>query len=143
MFNRFVIWLAGSPFHRSISNSVVVVKYKGRRSGKLRAVPVNYVIDNVSGSRRRLWITSTRERVWWRNFIEGHEATLILQGKAVTTELFALVEQEQVAAGLASYLGSNTRAARYFNVRLDDNGLPNEADLRREAGERVVIYADL
>jgi hypothetical protein len=143
MFNRFIIWLVGSPFHKLISDSFVVLKYKGRRSGKLHAVPVNYVIVNDSGGRRRLWITSKQERVWWRNFIGGHEATLMLQGKAVRSELFAQVGQGEVAAGLAAYLGSNSRAARYFNVRLDDHGLPNEDDLRRAAGDRVVIYADL
>lgn len=143
MFNWFIVWLVGSPFHKLISDSFVVLKYKGRRSGKLYAVPVNYVIVNGSGGRRRLWITSKQERVWWRNFIGGHEATLMLQGKAVNTELFAQAELEEVAAGLMSYLGSNSRAARYFNVQIDDSGFPNEVDIRRAARERVVIYADL
>lgn len=142
MFNRFVVWLAQSPLHALMSSSVLVVGYRGRRSGRWFSVPVNYAITEKNGS-RRIWITSSRDRVWWRNFMEDYEAELILDGECIPVVLRASVDTEDVAQGLSQYLGAVPRAARYFGVELDEHGRPRPDDVQRAAGERVIIYADL
>jgi hypothetical protein len=142
LFNRFIHWLASSPLHGTVSGAIVVVEYTGRRSGKSFAVPVNYVITGEP-DKRRVWITSARERVWWRNFVGGYQAVLLLQGERLAVQLFAVVDPSEVEDGLARYLGSNLRAARYFNVVLDETGQLRQDDLRRAAVDRVMLYADL
>ena len=143
IFNRIVVWIAESALHSLVSGSIVIVKYRGKRSGTTYSLPVNYVIVEQSGGNRRLWITSKKERVWWRNFIGGHDATLVLRGERIATELVALDAQEQVANGLKSYLSRSPGAARYFDVRIDENGQFDEADLGRAADQRVILFADL
>jgi hypothetical protein len=142
LFNRFISWLAATPFHRLISQSIVVVQYIGRRSGDPYTVPVNYVIS-AAHSRRRLWITSAGDRVWWRNFIGGNHAELLLSGDKVPVELFAVIDPKDVEAGMLEYLEGNPRAARYFNVKVDEDGLPAKDDLHEAAKDRVMVYADL
>jgi hypothetical protein len=104
---------------------------------------VNYVIVEQSGGNRRLWVTSKKDRVWWRNFIGGHDATLVLHGERIATELVADETQEQILNGLTSYLGGSPGMARYFDVRVDETGLFDRADLRRAAQDRVIVFADL
>lgn len=142
MFNRFVVWLADSPLHALISSSVVVVSYRGMRSGRCFSVPVNYAITE-EGGRRRIWITSQRNRVWWRNFVGGREAELVLDGESVPASLHAADAPEEVEQGLIEYLGALPKAARYFDVGLDEDGQPRREDIQRAAGERVILYADL
>ena len=143
IFNRIVVWIAESALHSLVSGSIVIVKYRGKSSGTTYSVPVNYVIVEKSGDNRRLWITSKKERVWWRNFIGGYDATLVLRGARIATELVALDVQERVANGQKSYLDGSPGAARYFDVRIDENGQFDEADLGRAAEQRVILFADL
>ncbi|MGD8864544.1 MAG: hypothetical protein PVI81_03030 [Anaerolineales bacterium] len=104
-------------------------------------MPVNYVIREHDGS-RRLWITSARDRVWWRNFMGGGKAELLLNG-VISVELYAVLDPNSVEEGLIEYLAGNPRAAKYFNVKLDDAGVPEKNDLRNAAENRVMVYADL
>lgn len=141
-FNPLIVALAASPLHWLISRSVLVVQYTGRSSGKKYAVPVNYVIEAHNGS-HRVWITSRRERVWWRNFTQGNDGLLILQGRRRRVTLNALTANEEVAQGLSRYFQAAPAAAKFFDVSLDKDCQARAEDLMDLALERVVLYADL
>lgn len=142
MFNRMVVWLARSRLHRLVSKSIIILVYTGRRSGEKFAVPVNYALTEEAGS-LKIWISSKRERVWWRNFIGGNDAELVFRGNCLPVELAAVTDPDQVAEGLARYLRAIPGAARYFGVGLDEDGQPGLDDIRRAAADRVMVYANL
>jgi hypothetical protein len=142
MFNRFIVWLARSRLHRFVSKSIVVLEYIGRRSGKQFAVPVNYAI-RVRDGHRRLWISSRRDRVWWRNFRGGNRAEIVLSGKRIPIELYSVTDKKEVADGIHEYLQAIPNAARYFGIGLDETGQPTFEDIQKVSADRVMVYADL
>jgi len=74
-FNPIMKWLIASPLHSLVSNNMMLITYKGWKSRKLYTTPVNYIRDNNT-----LYVTSLRERTWWRNLRDGVLVTLRLQG---------------------------------------------------------------
>jgi len=72
--NWFMTWLLRSPFHGLISGSILLITYNGRRSGTQYSAPLNYFRDGNT-----LWVTSVRDRRWWRNFRGEWPIRVLLQ----------------------------------------------------------------
>jgi hypothetical protein len=74
--NAFVTWLANAPLlGKVMSRKFVVIRYVGRRSGKVFETPVAY-------SRRDdgvvIGVAFPDNKSWWRNFLgEGGPITLV------------------------------------------------------------------
>lgn len=133
-YNTLMSWLLRSPLHGLLSKSTLLITVIGRKSGKQYTLPVNYVRDDES-----LWLTSQRDRTWWRNLLGSAPVSLVLQGQRLTAQAQAFEDGAAVAAGLQAYFRQAPGVARYFNVRLNDAGKPLEADLAKAAKQRVVI----
>ena len=126
--------LLRSPLHRMLSETMMLVSVKGRKSGKIITTPVNYVRDGD-----QLLVTSLRDRNWWRNLRGGAQATLYLQGKAMPAEAMVVEEEPGVTAQLAVYLSKTPQAARYFGVSQDAEGKINLEETALAAKSRVVV----
>jgi len=137
-YNSIMAFVLRSPLHGMLSKNTMLITYSGRKSGKAYTTPVNYI--QVEDG---LLVTSYRKRTWWRNLRGGASVTLSLQGKdrQATAEVYE--DDENVTRYLAAYLSKAPQVAKYFNVSLDDKGEPNLADVRRAAGERVIIRVQL
>jgi len=137
-YNSIMAFVLRSPLHGMLSKNTMLITYSGRKSGKAYTTPVNYI--QVEDG---LLVTSYRKRTWWRNLRGGASVTLRLQGKdrQATAEVYE--DDENVTRYLAAYLSKAPQVAKYFNVLLDDKGEPNLADVRRAAGERVIIRVQL
>jgi deazaflavin-dependent oxidoreductase (nitroreductase family) len=133
-YNAIIVWLLRSPLHGVMSGNTLVVSYTGRKSGKSYATPVNYVRQG-----KVFWVTSLRQRSWWRNLLDGAAVRLTVQGRDISARGEALTQPEQVAEGLRAYFNAAPQHARYFQVGLDAQGQPLAEDLAREAGKRVVV----
>jgi hypothetical protein len=140
-FNRVMVWLLRSPFHWILSRSILVLRVIGIKSGRAYDVPVNYIfVPNPNGN--RLLITSQRDRTWWRNLRGRVEVDLTYQGKRGTAFAQAFESLEDVAEGLKHYFKASPKSARFFNIQLSADGNVAEADLKRRAPERVVIWVE-
>jgi hypothetical protein len=137
-FNPIMVWILRSPFHRLISQSVMLVQYTGQKSGKAYAVPVNYLQRG-----KMLFTISQPGRTWWRNFRKGAPANLLLRGRQVPAFVQASQDVDDVAQALTDFLTGNTRYAGYLKVRLGEDGRPFPDDVRRAAAERIVIRYQL
>lgn len=140
-FNNIVSWLLKSPFHGLMSRNTVLLGYAGRKTGKRRSVPVNYVrVASEDGD--HLLITSERGRIWWRNFRGGSPVDLQLQGMHLTATAHSLEELKEVRDGLMTYFTHAPGSARYFDVGFDEGGAPKIEDIARAAQERVIIKVE-
>jgi deazaflavin-dependent oxidoreductase (nitroreductase family) len=76
--NLFVIVLLRSPLHRLLSRSLVLVTYRGRRSGRSFTVPVMYA---ESTGELIVLVGHPERKSWWRNLREGAPVELRLRGR--------------------------------------------------------------
>lgn len=94
--NRFVRWTLRSRFHWLLSRNVVLLEIRGRKSGKLYLVPVNY--REFDGG---ISVMTYRHRNWWRNLKDGDEIAIWLRGDHISV-MVELVpnDLDAIAAGL-------------------------------------------
>ena len=120
-----------SPLHALLSRNTLLITFKGRRSGKQYTTPVNYAqVGDL------IYVTSMKDRTWWRNLRGGAQVTLRLQGKKVSGWGEVI---EDVGSSLMAYLRASPNFARYFEVEVDSDGHLVEADVARAARQRVMV----
>lgn len=132
--NGFISLILRSPFHKMLSGSFMLITVTGSKTGKAITTPVNYAAEG-----NRLWVTSFRERSWWRNLRGGRPVLLNLRGREVRGTGRAIEEPAAVEEALRNYLQRLPQNAKYFDVSLDDQGQLNPADLRRASMDRVMV----
>jgi hypothetical protein len=90
--NPFVKLLASSPLHNLTDEKVVLITFTGRKSGKTKTVPVNYLLIN-----KTLHIISLRNRNWWRNLKGGASIEVLLKGVKQNAWADLVEDQQKVA----------------------------------------------
>ena len=123
-----------SPLHWALSNNTLLIAFVGRKSGCKYCLPVNYVPDgNI------LYITSQRDHAWWRNLRGGAPVIVRLHGRDIPGEGIVIEECGSVMENLKRFFQVVPKFAKYFSVRLDVNGKPDEQDISRVARQRVIV----
>jgi hypothetical protein len=115
--NPLVRGVLGSPAHRLLSGALVVLTYRGRRSGREFRVPLQYA--EASGGIVALAVRPER-KLWWRSFSDPAPALLLVAGTTGAVIGRVLAGEERRAA-LRAYLERFPRAAGPL-------GLPGEPD---------------
>ncbi len=137
-YNGLMTWLLRSPLHGLLDKSFMLVTYTGRQSGRRYSTPVNYSQEgNV------LTVVSLRSRHWWRNVRGGRPLTLYVRGRDAKATGTVIEDEQGVSANLLTYLRKTPQLAKYFDVTLDPDGLPNREDVARAARNRVIVQAQL
>jgi deazaflavin-dependent oxidoreductase (nitroreductase family) len=73
--NPLVRWLLGGPLHRPLSGALLLLRLRGRRTGRVISTPVGYTVDGG----RVIVVTSGSYR-WWRNVGDGTEVQVRVRG---------------------------------------------------------------
>jgi hypothetical protein len=136
--NGFIKSILRSPFHKIWSGNTLVLFITGRASGKTIATPVNYARQGPN-----LYMTSLRERHWWRNLRGGAPVQVRLGGKKPEGWAEVLERQELVQGHLATYFNLRPKSARYFHFDIQPSGQPDLVQLERAAKDRVGICLTL
>jgi hypothetical protein len=98
-----------SRAHGILSGRLVVVSYRGHRSGRTFRIPLRYA---ASPDGRFVAIAVRPEqKLWWRSFAEPAPATLTFRGKRVETR-GALSDGDARERALAVYVARFPRSAR-------------------------------
>jgi len=131
--NRTMAWVLRSPLHRLVSGSILLITFTGRKSGNVYTTPVSY-------TRQGAEIIAFTHSSWWKNLRGGAPVTLWLQGKEVQGRAEAITgNPEMILPYLRTHLQQVTRDARFYAVKVDANGQPNEADLAKAAQSSVLL----
>lgn len=138
IYNPIIGWLLRTPLHGLMSESVMLITFTGRKSGKTYTTPVNYSQDGDV-----LTIVSFRRRTWWRNLRDGAPISVRLRGQDLAATGHVIEDDAGVTEALVAYLQRMPRYARYFQVALDPDGQPNPEDVARAARDRVMVRVTL
>lgn len=76
IINPMMRMLLRSPLHFVQSKSLMLITFKGRKSGRLFTTPVRYV---RIGDKVRCFTSA--ENLWWRNLRGGAAVSLRIEGK--------------------------------------------------------------
>jgi hypothetical protein len=137
LINPMMRLLLRSPLHGLVSDSLMLIGYAGRRSGRRYATPVRYV---RAGATIRCF--STQATRWWRNLKGGASVSLRLQGRELPCEAVAIDDDPaRTRVALEAYLRQFPQDAAYHDVRLGPDGAPLPADLERAAQHAVLVEA--
>jgi hypothetical protein len=141
--NPVVRLILRSRFHRWMSASVLLITYRGRKSGKEFTLPVQYAEDDhfifiVPGMPER--------KSWWRNFRESTPVRLTLRGEVVSSTgilLDTATQMEEIVTGIEVYFRGFPAYAKNYHIRTVPSGGWDTEDLHRAAISGVMIRVDL
>ncbi len=137
-FNPIMAGVLRSPLHGLLSQSFMLIRVTGRKSGRIISTPVNYVRDGSA-----LIVTSQRQRKWWRNLAGGAPVSVLVAGRELHAHGTVIVDEQAVASCLTALLQKVPNYAKYYRVALDSSGRPMRADCERAALGRVMVRIDL
>ena len=66
-----------SPWHAEASQTLLLLAFRGKKSGKQYRFPVGYIQEGQSD----LVVLTPRMRSWWKNFRQGAPVTVYVQGR--------------------------------------------------------------
>jgi deazaflavin-dependent oxidoreductase (nitroreductase family) len=141
--NPFVRLLLSSRLHGLLSPSLLLITYRGRKSGKKVVLPVQYVRhDDI------LYVIpgGARQKTWWRNLRGGASVDVALQGhrlKAGAEVLKGYANSKVIAEALKLFLQRFPAAARLHSVRLNADGTFNEESLNQAAASVILVRLQL
>jgi len=141
--NSVVGLVLRSPVHRMLDRTLVLVTYRGRRSGREYTLPVQYVREN-----RCVYIVvgEAEKKTWWRNLRGGAPVRLVLDGQVMAGQAEVWEggrEADLIGGALTLYLRRFPAAAASRHIRLQGNGSFNTDDLGREAQSAVMVHVAL
>jgi hypothetical protein len=111
--DQSVAALLRSPFHRVLSGSTDLIRYRGRRSGQVITTPTQYARD---GANVVILVAASDRKRWWRNFRPDEQPLeMLLEGRWVPMSARAVVgaDEPEVATRLLDlYIARFPRAIR-------------------------------
>jgi deazaflavin-dependent oxidoreductase (nitroreductase family) len=124
--------------HKVVSANIMLITFKGRKSGKSYTTPVSYIQEGDI-----VTLFTGRRRAWWRNLSGGETVTLRIQGKNVTRKAESVEDVEQIAEGITRLLKHSHMDAKYYNVTYNDDGNPNAEQVKSAAETTVMMQVTL
>ena len=135
LINPVVAFLARSPLHFLISHQVLVIQFKGRKSGKQYLVPVSYHEHESSYT-----CVTLRSNIWWRNLKEVSHTQIWLKGSLNDVQIDLEFNNDQVVESTLRDLVTKNKVDAYFaNIKLHKDGTPHSDDLSQAAKIHTVL----
>lgn len=110
--NGIVAGVLRSPAHGLLSGSTDLIRYTGRRSGRVVVTPTQYA---SCGHDVVILVGRAAAKTWWRNFTEARDIDVLVRGtwRAMTGQVvLGTKAPETVAPLLDAYLARFPRAAK-------------------------------
>jgi hypothetical protein len=133
--NPLMLWILRSPFHGLMSSQLLVLQYRGRKSGKVYTIPLSYV--TLGGHVHCV----TRTTAWWKSVVDTPAVTIWLRGKplAVSAERLPSASPDARTA-FRMFLSANPGTARtLYDVQIGQDGKPYETDVDREVLDSIIV----
>ena len=114
---------------------MLVIQFKGKRSGKSYLVPVSYHEHDSSYT-----CVTLRSNIWWRNLKGLSHTKIWLQGKLTDVKIDLEFNNDQIVESTLRDLVTNNRVDAYFaKIKLNKDGSPDTDDLENAAKLHTVL----
>jgi hypothetical protein len=130
VLNAWMRTLLRSPLHRLRSGRVVLLEFRGRRTGRQFRMPVSYW--QTGG--RVVCLSSATWAKWWRN-LEGADVGLWLRGDHLQGRATLVGDPGRRRELVAGFLSHNAHDAHHYGVDTDASDAPLAAGLEALADD--------
>ena len=137
--NFVVVSISRSLFHPLISKSILVLNFKGRKTGRKYLIPVSY----YQYSKQRLVCVTDRPNIWWRNLTSVEEIEILFRGKMLKAFVKVEYENDELIKAHLAALCEHSRVDGFFAKVGYEKGEPIEEDLRTAASRMTSIEINL
>ena len=136
--NPLMMAILASPLHGLLSGGLLVLEYRGRRTGVARRLPLSYVRHGGS-----LYLC-TRNSLWVRNIGAGADVHATVRGRrtAMRAQVVDPSSREALDAMRAFVTANPATGVNLYHVAHGPGGQPVEADLEREVLASCVVRLD-
>jgi deazaflavin-dependent oxidoreductase (nitroreductase family) len=141
--NPLVRLILRSPLHGLMSGTLLLITYRGRKTGREYSLPVQYV---QTGQTIYIMPGLPERKTWWRNLKETSPVQLILRGQSLAGHATALKpasDSESIQEGLRLFLRCFPAMAKVHHIGMGANGNFIAADLQQAAKQAVIIRVEL
>ncbi len=133
--------LLASPLHSVVSGQLVLLRYRGRRSGRSFALP-------LGRQEHRGHVAAYTNSAWRHNFRGGHDAELVDRGRPRPVRGTLVEDVDEVAAAYARRIDELgwQAAQRRLGIRITVGRPPTRDELAdgiRASGLSVVVFEPL
>lgn len=111
--NPMMRTLLRSPLHGVLSRRMLVITFRGRRSGRTYSTPIAYFPVGSD-----LFVAGGAP--WWRNITDGSTVGLRLRGRHVQARVERMTDAGAIAQALAMILPKNPILGRFMQLQPGD-----------------------
>ncbi len=135
--NVIVRFLLHSPLHFLLSNTMMLLTYTGRKSGKHYTNPLPYMREGDM-------VTVFTQRTWWKNVRACPKVAVEIKRHRMDGRAEAISDDKAaIATSLLTFLRKYPAQAKWYNVPLDVDGQPNAAAVQQVAHFVVMVQIHL
>ena len=132
-YNKIMLGILRSPIHSMISNGIMILGFKGAKSGKTFSTPVNYMeIDS------KIYVMSDRTRIWWKNIKTNPEVEMYIKLESIKGSGVVYDTRDEVEDNLTLIFKHKPQMAKYLKVAIVD-GEPVLEDIKKLSDKNIVI----
>jgi hypothetical protein len=133
--NPVLACILKSPLHGLASRRLLLLSYRGRKSGKLFTIPLVYV-----RYAEQIYCV-TRNTQWWKSAVSAPSVAIWHHGQLRTASAErAPSDHAETRAAFARFLAENPgTASLLYKVRIDAEGQPDASDIHREVYNSQII----
>jgi len=143
LINAVMKLVLRSPIHTLVSKEIMLLEFRGHKSGRQIKTPVSYTI---SGNEVRCF--TTKDGGWWYSFRDSQtspvKVKVLIAGRSYNAIAIASHSSEpEIATKLREFLVQVPGNAAYHNIKLDESKHPVKADLDAAVSDCVLISIEL
>ena len=139
IINPATIAIAKSPLHFLISQNLVVLNFKGIKTGKNYALPVSYFEDPQG----KLSCVTDRRNIWWRNLLHATNIKILYKGRLTDALVTIEHQNNKIIANQLNALCSHSRIDGFFAKVGYKNGEPIRKDIEKTATLMTLIQLSI
>ena len=137
IINLVVKLLLHSPLHFIMSSSVMIITFKGRKSGNFYSTPVRYLETNND-----IRFFTSNHGKWWKNLKGGAGVRLLIKGHNQDYHAEILDRgSPEIRSTLIEFLSYFPQDAAYHEIKLKKDKSLIEADLNNALPNVIAIKA--
>jgi deazaflavin-dependent oxidoreductase (nitroreductase family) len=143
VINPLVRLILRSPLHKLMSNTLLVITYCGRKTGREYSLPVQYV---QAGNIIYIVPGMPEKKTWWRNLKEAAPVRLNVRGQSLTGTGVVLkpeTDSEAILEGFGIYLRRFPALTKGYHIGVEADGNFNVKDLQQAARQTVIIRVEV